>query len=317
MTDMEMTISDMTVKLSASSDEGSGAIYSAGICAGGYVSDESGGRYTVDCWGDGDFYGYGCSTNAPEILETLLGSSYTVNNYGQYGETAEAVAFRQGAIYAAVKPFTVGSDINGATAITYEAPDGEGLSSLSDDGDHLGDSDVYIDGEKFVFRKKHGGDGRIFPLSASQLNKQFTGQSYMFAEGCGVNHTALICVGRSGWANSSPETLRDVIASMIRHNGNNNYLVLSPPCGSASSQKEIETTLGAAFGKRFFNARKFLSAYGLSENALTATSDDETAAANGEIPPSLLNDDGYGNEYFHRALAKGIYKIGKYLGLWN
>lgn len=317
MTDMETTVSDMTIKLSTSDDEDSGAVYGAGVCAGGYISDECGGRYTVDCWGDGDFYGYGCSTNAPTILGTLLGSSYTVNNYGQYRETAEAVAFRQGAIYATVKPFTVGDDINGATVINYEAADGEGLSSLSDDGDYFGDATVYIDGEKFSFRKTYGGDGKIYPMAASQLGKAFTGESYMFAEGCGDNHTALICVGRSGWANSSPETLREIIKSMIRRNGNNNYLVISPPCGSATSQKEIETTLGAAFGKRFFNARKFLSAYGLSENALTATSDDEAAMENGEIPPSLLNDDEYGNEYFHTAFAKGIFKIGKLLGLWN
>lgn len=317
MTEIEMSISDMTVYLTAEKSSSSSAVYSAGICAGGYVSDECGGRYAVDCWGDGIFSGYGCTTSTPEILKSLIGESYTVNNYGQYGETAEAVAFRQGAIYAKVSPFTVGEDINEPTPITYRAPDGDSLSTLSDDGDYLGDNYVYIDGEKYMFRKAYGGDGKLYALSADVLSKEYSDMSYMRAEGCGVNHTAIICVGFSGWVNSDPTALIGVINNMIRCNGNNNYIVVSPPIGSYSSMKETEQLMGAEFGKRFFNSRAYLSSYGLSDNSLTATDDDSTAILAGKIPPSLLNGDGYGNEYFHTSLAKGIYRLGLFLGLWS
>lgn len=313
--EITMTVSDMTVLLSdGSASSGSSA---ENFSAADYISDECEGRSVVDCWGDGVFYGYGENTNAPTILSSLLGSAYTVNNYGQYGETAEAVAFRQGAIYAAVEPFTVASGINDATEISYSSPDGDDLSTASNDGDYSGDDYVYINGAGFRFRKTYNGSGKIYATASDQLGAEFKNESYMFAEGCGVNHTIIICVGKSGWADSDPATLCEVIKSMVRRNGNNNYMVVGTPDGSAADMAATERTLGAAFGKRFFNARKFISAYGLSENSLTATSDDTTAMTNGEIPPSLLNDDGYGNTYFHTALANGIYRLGKYLGLWG
>jgi len=317
MTEIEMSISDMMVYLTDEKSSASSPVYSAGISAGGYISDECGGRYTVDCWGDGIFYGYGCDTSTPKILSSLIGDKYTVNNYGQYGETAEAVAFRQGAIYAKVSPFTVNEDINEPTIITYRAGDGESLSSLSDDGDHLGDNYVYIDGEKYMFRKTHSGDGKVYALSADVLGKTYSDLCYMRAEGCGENHTAIICVGYSGWVNTDKQTLCNIIQSMVAHNGNNNYIVVSPPMGSYSSMKETEQFMGATFGKRFFNSRAYLSLYGLSDNSLSPTDDDSTATMAGKIPPSLLNDDGYGNKYFHSSLAKGIYRLGVFLGLWQ
>lgn len=316
MTDeITMTVSDMTVLLADAANSTSGGSESSS--SADYISDECEGRSVVDCWGDGIFYGYGEDTNAPTLLSTLLGNAYTVNNYGQYGETAEAVAFRQGAIYAAVEPFTVSSGVNDATQISYSAPDGDDLSTMSNDGDYLGDDHVYIGGEEFIFRKTYNGSGKIYATSTDQVGMEFKSENYMFAEGGGVNHTIIICVGKSGWAGDDPATLVEIIKSMVRHNGNNNYIVVGTPDGSATSMAATERALGAAFGKRFFNARKFISAYGLSENSLTATDDDTAAITNGEIPPSLLNDEGYGNAYFHTALAHGIYRLGKVLGLWD
>jgi len=313
--EISMEISDMTLLLSGDAS-GGGESYGDGVAAGGYISDECGKRAQIDCWGDGIFYGYGEDTNAPDMLGVLLGDDYTVTNYAQYGETAEAVAFRQGAICAAVKPFTVASDVNDSAEISYIAPDGDDLSTMSDDGVYRGNTYVYIDGEKFRFIKTHGGAGKIYPTDPEQVNKAFTSESYMYAEGGGVNHTLIVCVGKSGWADTSPETLCDVIESMVRKNGNNNYIVVSPPMGSAESMKATERALGARFGRRFFNGRKFVSAYGLSENSLTATDDDTSAMKSGEIPPTLLNSSGYGNEYFNKALSRGIYAFGKSLSLW-
>lgn len=314
--EITMTVSDMTVLLSDDDSSSSSSATSESVTAD-YISDECEGRSVVDCWGDGVFYGYGEDTNAPTILSSLIGSAYTVNNYGQYGETAEAVAFRQGAIYAAVEPFTVSSGINDATEISYTCPSGDDLSTMSNDGDYSGDDYVYINGAKFRFRKTYNGSGKLYATDSDQLGAEFKSESYMFAEGCGVNHTIIICVGKSGWADTDPTTLCEVIKSMVRHNGNNNYIVVGTPSGSASDMAATERALGAAFGKRFFNARKFISAYGLTENSLTATDDDTTAMAGGEIPPSLLNDEDYGNTYFHTALANGIYRFGKQLGLWS
>lgn len=316
MSDIEMSISDMTLSLSEEDDSSSSVVYGAGLSDGGYISDECGGRYTVDCWGDGYLYGYECDTNAPEQLGALLGDSFTVNNYAQYGETAEAVAFRQGGIYAAVAPFTVSSGINDATKITYSAPDGDDLSTMSNDGDYNGSNHVFVGDEEFIFRKTYNGSGKLYALSTTQTGKTYSDMSYMRAEGCGVNHAIIICVGGEGWIDDDPATLRDIICSMIRHNGNNNFIVASPPTGNAEDMLALERTLGAAFGRRFFNSREYLSTYGLADNSLTATDDDTADMALGKIPPSLLNDEGYGNKYMHASFAKGIYRLGAFIGLW-
>lgn len=272
----------------------------------------------IDCWGDDFILGTGGNgTTMPSVLQELLGESYTVNNYAQTGETAEEIAFRQGGLQAIVEPFTTIVTDNSSSRIrpVFKCVNGASLDGLSQGFEYNGNDYVYIDGDKFYFARA-GGKAAIYTVEHG-LEKTYTRPLRMIAEGRGKYHTILVCIGENGWEGGTAESLINVIEAMISYNGNKNYLVIGRPSGSAAERATEEFALASHFGNAFFNAREYISAYGLSDNSLTATSADTTAMKNGEIPPSLLADDGYGNAYFNTSFAAGVYQAGKDLGYWK
>ena len=93
---------------------------------------------------------------------------------------------------------------------------------------------------------------------------------------------------------------------MIKKNNYNKYLVISRPTGDLESMANEEVEFATTFGNNYFNAREYLSKYGLLDNNLTPTQQDIEAMNKGAIPPQLLVDNVHGNENFYKSYAIGV-----------
>lgn len=274
----------------------------------------------IDCWGDSLTRGSGATNYPyPTKLQELIGSQFVVNNYGQGSETAEVIAFRQGGMGAMVLPFTAGTNISDYNVVAINSIDGGSLETMSYSGNYYGNNFVYLNGtDKWMFRRR---DGLLNLVCAdgSLLGKEYSRPTIAFAEGKGIGHVAIICIGQNGWAaqTSRPEALADIIQMMVEHNGSERYIVVGRPTGNKNERNVEEIVLASRFSNHFVNAREYISAYGLSDNGLSPTPEDTEAMSSGAIPPQLRVDGVHMNDYGYTAMANCIFARGASLGYWQ
>lgn len=119
----------------------------------------------------------------------------------------------------------------------------------------------------------------------------------------------------AGWDKN--ETLLTQIDDMIAHFGKSKYIVISPCSGNhvrdttgIQNIQALETLMSEKYGNKYINLREKMIAGVLEFNGLTATEEDTSRMAIGQIPRSVLasaSDDTHGNDYFHKYLAKLVY----------
>jgi lysophospholipase L1-like esterase len=279
-------------------------------------------NYTIiDCWGDSLTQGAGATNYPyPKKLQELIGEQFVVNNYGQGSETAEVIAFRQGGMGAIVLPFTAGANASDYNKVTIKSINGASLETMSYSGKYHGNGNVYLNGrDKWMFRRGDGGSLNLVCADGSLLGKEYSRPTIAFAEGEGVGHVAIICIGQNGWAaqTSRPEALADIIQRMVEHNGSERYIVVGIPTGNANDKNVEEIILASRFSNHFVNAREYISKYGLLDSNLTPTQEDNEAMSIGAIPPQLKTDGVHLNDYGYIAMANCIYSRGVALGYWD
>lgn len=263
----------------------------------------------IDCWGDSLMAGTGGNgVTMPSELQKLLGEQYIVNNYGQGGEKAEEIAFRQGGLLAYAEPFTLKSD-GSYTDIKVTSVDGLNFNNLNLQGTYFGNDTVYIDGIRCYFRKsENDGFHKVAIAQGITEDKVFNKKQLLIPESYHTlnEHIMIICIGQNGWISNNPSHLCGIIKNMIKKNNYNKYLVISRPTGDLESMANEEVEFATTFGNNYFNAREYLSKYGLLDNNLTPTQQDIEAMNNGAIPPQLLVDNVHGNENFYKSYAIGV-----------
>lgn len=279
-------------------------------------------NYTIiDCWGDSLTQGAGATNYPyPKKLQELIGEQFVVNNYGQGSETAEVIAFRQGGMGAIVLPFTAGANISDYNKVTINSVNGASLETMSYSGKYYGNANVYLNGtDKWMFRRSDGDSLNLVCADGSLLGKEYSRPTIVFAEGKGIGHVAIICIGQNGWAaqTSRPEALADIIQKMIEHNGSERYIVVGRPTGNKNERNVEEIILASRFSNHFVNAREYISAYGLSDNGLSPTQEDTESMSSGAIPPQLRIDAVHMNDYGYTAMANCIFNRGVSLGYWQ
>lgn len=268
----------------------------------------------IDCWGDSLTAGAGSiNYSYPKKLQELVGDSFTVNNYGQGAEVAEAIAFRQGGLNALIGAFTPSTSyVENEMLVSVNGKDL--LPTLNYQGTYYGNNVVYIGSTPYMYRRI---DNKcMLACISGNVPSAYTRPMMIRAEGKGTKHIIIICVGQNGWTNTDNRTLADIIANMIEHNNYDKYIVVGIPSGSKSSKEEQEKVLSSCFGNHFVNTREYISAYGLSDSNLTPTEEDTSAMSEGQIPPQLRFDTVHMNDYGYIAMANCIYQRGVSLGYW-
>lgn len=268
----------------------------------------------IDCWGDSLTAGAG-STNYsyPKKLQELVGDSFTVNNYGQGSEVAEAIAFRQGGLNALIGAFTPSTSyVENEMLVSVNGKDL--LPTLNYQGTYYGNNVVYIGSTPYMYRRI---DNKcMLACISGNVPSAYTRPMMIRAEGKGTKHILIVCIGQNGWTNTDNHTLADIISKMIEHNKCDKYIVVGIPTDSKSDREEQEKVLSSCFGNHFVNAREYISAYGLSDSNLTPTEEDTNAMSEGRIPPQLRADGVHMNDYGYIAMANCIYQRGVSLGYW-
>jgi len=280
----------------------------------------------VVCFGDSMTQGNqdGTGNTYPKYLSMLLGKS--VYNAGVGGENTLQIASRQGGIHLMAEPFTIPATTD-AVSVT--------LSCLEHD---------YID-PFYIISQANGG---INPVEIAGVvgTLTFTGNwatqiyTYTFARNTAgdavtitrpepvITYTSkmrdyiqIFWVGTND-APHSLDTVKDKIVpridAMIEWTNAKNYLVIGLTAKSRFSDLvDCNTYMQRHFGTRFIDISRYILQYGLQDESLTPTSQDETDIANGEIPTSLRADAIHLNKNGYHIVANQVCKRGQLLGYWD
>lgn len=276
----------------------------------------------IDGWGDSLTAGSGGEgTTYLTELQKLLGDTYTVNNYGHGGETAAAIAFRQGGLKILLDPFTIAN--GGQGTCTFKAINGMSLKTLfSNANGTQGTNNIFIGDKKVMFRTTANANECTLYNNRGVGDLSYDRPVMARAEGGGTQHILIICMGQNGTYEGSYDInlLVELYKLMITYNNYSKYIVAGIPTSDKEQWGKLEMLLGTAFGDHFFNSREYISQYGLLDNKLSPTEDDTTAMGKGAIPPSLLSnyptDRTHMNGKGYSSWAKGLYEKGKQLGYW-
>lgn len=256
--------------------------------------------YEIIFWGDSLTAGAGGGgTTYPRVCAEELGISNYLNA-GVGGETANTIACRNGANSMIIP---VG-DVNGDYTIG-ELKDAYGTNILPLRQGNGGNTinPITINGYKCTLTLSQANStdpNAIYTISG------YKGDPIKYPmtckmSGCDLStEITVIFVGQNG---PSFEQRLSVIDSMISKT-NGKYVILTLSSGTEEQMKSQEATMLSKYGNHLFKTREMLSKYGLNMCGITPTSDDETAMANGSVPPSLRTDSVHLNANGYTALGK-------------
>lgn len=279
------------------------------------LSAIKGNKNIVNCFGDSLTMGtIGGATPYTDVLQSLLGEEYTVNNFGVGGETAQQIAGRQGGVPIVVQPIALGyssfANIDMASAygseiglLTYQSDAGFNPCMI----DNVQVVLSWDDNMQQIARCANPGDS--LNLTRPTILKPY---SSTFGK-----NTLIVWSGTNGWGDNDVDTLVEMQKRMIEYNGNRNYLVIGIHSDNRMDVWEpLEKAQTKAFGYHYINIREYLVKYGLEDCSISATADDLQRIAEGKVPSSLMLDGIHFKTETNAAIANVIYKRGKELGLW-
>jgi len=259
----------------------------------------------IVCPGDSLTAGTGGNgTNYPGVLATLSGRN--VINLGSGGDTTKSILGRFGALPLIVQPFTINADIS-ASEITIKSADGGEVNVLT--GGSSGVNPVIIHGVegtlnltdgKYLFRRSVPGDA-----------VQVTRPEAISTKAMREYRDCILCIfmGQNGGYSDIDNLINqhkyaiDYIDSLKK-----DYVIIGLTTGSSTSRAEYESKMLSVFGRRFINAREYLSKYGIEDSGLTPTTEDLAYMEEGKVPPSLLSDEIHLNEFGYIILGNLVYK---------
>lgn len=270
----------------------------------------------VNCFGDSLTMGTaGGATPFTNKLQELLGESYTVNNFGVGGETAQQIAGRQGGVPIIVQPtfnadYSTWDNINLVSAFGSEIgllgyQSTVGLYPCTIDGVRVS---FYWDSDnKQIARCSNSGDV-INVIRPTQLKPYSTNFK---------KNTLIIWSGTNGWGDNDVNTLVEMQKRMIEYNDNQNYLVIGIHSDNRMDVwEELEKAQTKAFGYHYINIRDYLVKYGLEDCGLEPTEEDLQRIAEGKVPKTLMIDGIHFPTTTNEVIANVIYQRGKEIGLW-
>lgn len=273
----------------------------------------------IDCWGDSLTQAYGF-IGYPQILQSLLGNNYTVNNLGVGGETTKTIAGRQGGMAYIVQPDVVIPSSKTAVEITLKSDDGGTVAPIKTSIQrYMGVNPVTLEGiEGTLTWSNDGTDHWYFTRNIEGDSMTINRPTVLLTDGRKRKKNVLIIfMGQNGGWDNNPDTLVKQYKKMIDQANSNRYILLGLTSSNATSGAALEKAMFENFGRHYINLREYLSTYGIQDAGLTPTSTDLEQMAVGAVPSSLLSDAIHGNQYYYNIIGNLVYKRGKELDYWS
>lgn len=258
-------------------------------------------------------------TSAFRILYAVRNNENAVDYYGYGGAGAREIAGFQGGVTLFAKPFTIPATTTAVEIELYTDTEpghacakqnAKGLTDIEIGGVVGSISYNSTDGKNYFTRAAPGSSVIIDRPTIVRSSLSYLTHSTLIVE-VGTNDT----IGATEESLSS--MLKSVIRSMIRYNATEQYIVLGLTAKVENLDvAKINNDLSEEFGNHFIDDRSYLIEYGLEDEEITPTAQDEIDIANGEIPSSLRDDAIHFNQYGGNVIGKLIYNRGKCLGYW-
>lgn len=298
-----------------------------------YLDEEIDGIYeqipsqdaVVDCLGDSHTGGVSTYTPYPSVLSELIGSSYSVLNFGAGGDGASDIVARQGALYAVCDPVTIADSQNYTNNVPLKLYSGDslrqfGLKWIGINKDALtgnlycllGNVPVYVSFDNtnhFKVRPVSTGGGDIAITRPTKITTTYMQTGYK-------SHVLVLCMGSNDVSTVSIQKLADwnrLIAKQYQR-----YIIVGEPTVlNSTNREEYNALMYAYFGTHYIDINSYMIQYGLSDAGITPTAADEQAISQGITPPSLMYDSVHYNQSGIDVMATQIYKKGQDLGYWS
>ena len=273
--------------------------------------------FVINCWGDSLTAGIGGNgTSYPGVLETLIGSNVTVNNYGVGGEDTRTIAGRQGGV-----PFQLSSDVvipATTTAIPVSLLEGNpirqgsaGINSCSIGGIA---GTLERDGTTNVLEFTRATAGSATPVSKGAAITTAASQT----AGSGINIISSGTNDRTAMDKDIENTVLNIVdcqkemVEKINTEGGK-YLIVGTASGVSGDWldefKCVEELQAAAFGRNFLNLREVLTDSAIYEEVgIDLTAADLENMSNGALPTTIIsNDNIHFNADGYTVVARAIY----------
>lgn len=295
----------------------------------------------VEYWGDSLTQGNqdGSGVSRKSIMSTLLGETWTVNNYGVGGEPSNAIAARASGIYGIITPgVTIPAD--GSTVdLTGHLKDiygndiawGSGIYS-SAYSSWITVNPCKVDGVDCILQRANASSPITIKRQAPGTAIVVTRPTYivMNSETFEKNPVLLICIGQNEGFNRDADELISQIDGIIDARKADRYIVfgMSHALYGYTWQASINEKLKMHYGKHYYDIEAYMktpvysgdtivSSYALQDAEITPTASDLTAIGNNQYPPSIMFDAIHFNQYGYKVWANREYLIGNWLGYWE
>lgn len=281
----------------------------------------------INCWGDSLTDGSGSSDNQGYItyLQSLLGSTYNVNNYGIAGERTNYIGTRRGVFDLYINPVNI--DSNNEIPITLSDYKLSPVENLFSRGGRIDVNEfmlgkfainpVVIGDIKGIIKESPNGAYTFKKLSGSNINITRPAKIHTLGSYIKNNSVDIFWCGTNDIETSTAEEVVDMIKLLISKTNSKNYIVLGMTV-NRTRRSEYNELMQKNFGENFIDIYHYLITYGLQDEGITPTAQDIQDIQNGYVPLSLTaNDKVHFNNYGYEVIANQIYKKGKDLNYWN
>lgn len=280
----------------------------------------------INCWGDSLTDGSGSTdgNGYTSYLQSLLGNTYQVNNYGIAGEKTEQIGRRKGTYQLYLDPVNINS--NDEIPVTIKDYKLDAITDLFMRGGVISDNN-YILGKYAINPVKIGNivamikqyaNGNYTLQKISGDNVNITRPTKINTIGSSIvnNKVDVYWCGSNDLSTTDSQEVIDMLKAMMETNASKNYIVIGMT-NNNEHRSEYNALLQKNFGVHFIDIYKYLITYGLQDENITPTTQDEEDIANGYVPSSLTNPDHiHFNDYGYEVIANQVYKKGQELKYW-
>lgn len=278
----------------------------------------------IECWGDSQTEGVSGGTAWPRLLADMAGYSYnnsstnapaahSVNNFANGGEKVCDIAVRYGSLPVYLNPVTIPAGTT-QQACTVFSDGGDNFDALGIKWAMM--NPCYVEGKQCYLRDSSaGGNNKTIAGTASgDTSLEITRPARIIPYNGAQprNRAVIIQMGANGGYGGTIESFCHIVDQMLEMipSTEKRYLIISTFTTTwISDYAAAEKYLAYKYGRHYINIREYLINYGLDDNELVPTAQDEADMAAGKVPHSLCVDFNiHMNTYGTTSQAKCVYQ---------